>query len=124
MLLVGLGACIGSIARYKIGGWVLHHHSADWRFPAGTYVVNVLGCLVAGVLAGMIERHHAFSADTRLFLFTGFLGGFTTFSAFGVETVFLLRRGETWIGLGYVLASVVCGVLVLWLGMAAVPHAK
>jgi fluoride exporter len=124
LLLVGLGGCIGSIVRYKLGGWILHHHAQDWRFPAGTFVVNVLGCLVAGLLAGLVERHHFFSADTRLFLFTGLLGGFTTFSAFGVETVFLLRRGETWVALGYALASVVCGIVILWLGMIAVPHAK
>jgi CrcB protein len=124
VLLVGLGGCIGAVMRYKLGGWILHLHAHDWRFPAGTFVVNVLGCLVAGTLAGFVERQHLFSADTRLFLFTGLLGGFTTFSAFGVETVFLLRRGESWVALGYVLASVVCGIVLLWLGMAAVPHAK
>jgi CrcB protein len=124
LLLAGIGGCLGAIARYKLGGWILHHHPADWRFPAGTFAVNVLGCLAAGIIAGMVERQNFFSADTRLFLFTGFLGGFTTFSAFGVETVFLLRRGETWVALGYVLASVVCGITLLWLGMAAVPHAK
>jgi CrcB protein len=65
-----------------------------------------------------------FSAETRLLLFTGFLGGFTTFSAFGVETVFLMRRGELWVALGYSLASLVCGMVLLWLGMVIVPHAK
>lgn len=123
ILLVGLGGCIGAISRYKLGGWVLHHY-VDWRFPLGTFIVNVLGCLVAGILAGLVERRDLFSADTRLLLFTGFLGGFTTFSAFGIETIFLLRRGETWIALGYVLGSVLCGLLVLWVAMAAIPHAK
>jgi CrcB protein len=112
------------MARYKLGAWILHHHSLDWRFPLGTFVVNVLGCLVAGILAGLVERHELFSPDTRLCLFTGVLGGFTTFSAFGVETVFLLRRGETLVALGYVLLSVVVGIGVLWLAMAAIPHAK
>jgi CrcB protein len=124
LLLVGLGGCVGAVARYKLGGWVLHHHAADWRFPAGTFVVNVLGCLVAGVLAGLVERQEFFSSDTRLFLFTGLLGGFTTFSAFGIETVFLMRRGETWVALSYVVSSVACGIVLLWLGMAVVPHAK
>jgi CrcB protein len=124
LLLVGLGGCLGAIARYKLGAWVLHHHAADWRFPAGTFVVNVLGCLVAGVLAGLIERQELFSADTRIFLFTGLLGGFTTFSAFGVETMFLLRRGEVLVALSYVVGTVMCSIVVLWLGMAAVPHAK
>jgi CrcB protein len=124
LLLVGVGGCIGAIARYKLGGWILHYHTPDWRFPAGTFVVNLLGCLAAGLLAGLVERQEMFSPDTRLFLFTGFLGGFTTFSAFGVETVFLIRRGEWWIAIGYVLASVVCGIALLWIGMAVIPHAK
>jgi CrcB protein len=105
VLLVGLGGCVGSIARYKLGGWILHQHALEWRFPLGTFTVNVLGCLVAGILAGLVERQDMFSAETRLLLFTGFLGGFTTFSALGVETVFLMRRGELWVALGYSLAS-------------------
>ena len=123
VVLVGLGGCIGAVARYKLGGWVLHH-SVDWRFPAATFTVNLLGCLVAGVLAGFIERHHVFSPDTRLFLFTGLLGGFTTFSAFGVETVFLLRRGELAVALWYVALSVACCIVGLWLGMAIIHPAK
>jgi CrcB protein len=123
ILLVGLGGGIGAISRYKLGGWILHH-SIDWRFPLGTFVVNVLGCLVAGVLAGLVERHDLFSPDTRLLLFTGLLGGFTTFSAFGVETAFLLRRGEVAVAITYVLASVLIGLALLWLGMAAIPHGK
>lgn len=124
VMLVALGGCIGSVARYKLGGWVLHHHAQDWRFPLGTFLINVLGCLAAGILAGLAERQHLFSADTRLLLFTGLLGGFTTFSAFGVETVFLLRRGENWIAIGYVLSSVACGIALLWIGMLLIPHAK
>jgi CrcB protein len=124
MLLVALGGCIGSLARYKLGGWMLRHHPEDWRFPARTFLVNVLGCLIAGILSGLAERQHLFSPDTRLLLFTGFLGGFTTFSAFGVETVFLLHRGEVWVALGYVISSVILGLAFLWLGMLAIPHAK
>ena len=120
ILLVGLGGFLGSIARYKLGGLVLHH-TMDWRFPFGTFVVNVLGCIVAGVLSGVIERHSFFSPDTRILLFAGVLGGFTTFSAFGVETVFLLRRGEVTIAFAYVALSLLCGIGALWLGMRAVP---
>jgi fluoride exporter len=123
ILLVGLGGGIGAISRYKLGAWILHH-SVDWRFPLGTFVVNVLGCLVAGVLAGLVERHDFFSPDTRLLLFTGLLGGFTTFSAFGVETVFLLKRGEIAVAVAYVVGSVLIGLALLWLGMASVPHGK
>jgi len=123
ILLVGFGGCLGAIARYKLGGIVLHH-TADWRFPLGTFVVNLLGCLLAGIIAGLVERQGWFSPNTRIFLFAGILGGFTTFSAFGVDTVFLLRRGEILVALGYVALSVLGGVVSLWLGMCAVPAAN
>jgi fluoride exporter len=120
VLLVGLGGFLGSIARYKLGGLVLHH-TMDWRFPLGTFVVNVLGCVAAGILAGLVERHSSFSPDTRVLLFTGLIGGFTTFSAFGVETVFLLRRGEVAIAFAYVALSLLCGLGSLWLAMKSTP---
>jgi CrcB protein len=117
LVLVAVGGALGSMARFKMSGWVLHH-AANWRFPIGTFVVNVLGCLLAGLLAAASARHHFFSADTRLFIFTGILGGFTTFSAFGLETVLLIKRGEWPIAAANVLLSVACGLLALWLGFA------
>lgn len=119
MLLVGLGGGLGALARWRLSGLVLHH-TADWKFPLGTFIVNVVGCLVAGVLAGLVVKLDWFTADTRLFLFTGLLGGFTTFSAFGVETVHLLRRSEYGTALAYVALSVVVGIIGLWLTMAAI----
>ena len=118
LLLVALGGAMGSVARLKLSGLVLHH-TIDWRFPAGTFAVNVAGCLVAGILAGLAERHSFFDADMRLLLFTGLLGGFTTFSAFGLETVHLLKRGDVGIAVANVLLSVACGLAALWLGMSA-----
>ncbi len=118
LLLVALGGALGSVGRFKLSGWVLHH-TMDWRFPAGTFTVNIAGCLLAGVLAGLAEKHELFSADIRLLLFTGLLGGFTTFSAFGLETMFLLRKGELLIAGANVALSVVAGLLALWLGLGA-----
>jgi CrcB protein len=117
ILLVALGGAIGSVARYKLSGLVLHH-TIDWRFPAGTFAVNVIGCLVAGVLVALAEKADLLSPGARLFLFTGLLGGFTTFSAFGVETVHLLRRGEVLIAALYVGLSVAVGLLALWAAVA------
>ena len=119
LLIVGVGGCVGSMARYVLGGWVLHL-TAQERFPYSTFLVNVTGCLVAGVLAGLTEKLDLFSPEARLLLFTGVLGGFTTFSAFGLETTYLLRRGESVVAAAYVLGSVLSGVLALWLGMKAV----
>jgi len=118
ILLVALGGALGSVARFKLSGWVLHH-TIDWRFPAGTFAVNVLGCLTAGILAGFAEKFDYFSPDTRLLLFTGILGGFTTFSAFGLETMFLIRRGDWLIAGSNVVLSVIAGLAALWLGWGA-----
>jgi CrcB protein len=118
LFLVALGGAIGSVARYSLSGYMLKH-TLDWRFPAGTFTVNVLGCLVAGVLAAVAEKHDMLSADIRLLLFTGVLGGFTTFSAFGLETMHLMKRGEWAIASAYVLLSFAAGLAALWLGLAA-----
>lgn len=115
-LIVGLGGFLGSICRYKLGGFVLHH-TPDWRFPLGTFAVNVLGCFAIGVLAGLAEHHDWFSSNARLFVFTGILGGFTTFSAFGYESVNLFRRGDAGVAIAYVALSVFCGVAAVWVGL-------
>jgi CrcB protein len=116
ILLVALGGAVGSVERFKLSGYVLHH-TIDWRFPAGTFAVNVLGCLAAGILAGLAEKYEFFSADIRLLLFTGLLGGFTTFSAFGLETMFLMQRGQAWIAMLNIVLSVAAGLAALWLGL-------
>jgi CrcB protein len=119
LVLVATGGALGAIARWRLGALILHH-TADWRFPLSTALVNVIGCLVAGALGGLVVKRDLFSPEARLFLFTGLLGGFTTFSAFGVDTVYLLRRREYAVALAYVLVSVVAGILGLWLAMSAV----
>lgn len=110
---------MGSAARYKLSGWVLHQTIA-WRFPAGTFSVNVLGCLAAGLIAGLVTKHDSFAPETRLLLLTGVLGGFTTFSAFGLETMYLLKRGEVLVAGCNVLLSVAAGLLALWIGFELV----
>ena len=90
------------------------------RFPYGTFTVNILGCLIVGVLAGVAERYNVFGPDTRLFLFTGLLGGFTTFSAFGLESVYLMRRGDLGTAVLYAGGSVVLGISAVWLGLKLV----
>ena len=119
LLLVGLGGFAGAVARYSLGGWILHH-TFEGKFPWSTFAVNVLGCLVMGLLSGMLERLDWFTPGVRLLLLTGLLGGFTTFSAFGLETVYLLRRGEVWIAAAYAVASVIVCVVALWIGLKAI----
>ena len=119
LLVVAVGGALGSMARYKLGGVVLHQTQA-WNFPVSTFCVNVLGCLVIGILAAVVEHHDLFSTGTRLFLFTGLLGGFTTFSAFGYETLFLLRRGLIQISVLYAGLSVFCGLAAVFIGFKAI----
>ena len=116
IMLVGLGGFIGSVARYKLGGLVLHL-AAQERFPYSTFAVNILGCLVIGLLAGLTERYELFGSGTGLFLFTGLLGGFTTFSAFGLDAMLLVRRGELLVAALYAGASVILGITAVWLGL-------
>ena len=116
IFIVALGGAIGSVARYKLGGFALHH-TQGWDFPVSTFSVNVIGCFVIGVLAAFVEHHDLFSSSVRLLLFTGLLGGFTTFSAFGYESVFLLRRGLLSTATGYVLLSIVCGLGAVFAGI-------
>ena len=119
VLLVAFGGAVGSVARYLLSGWTLHH-TVDWRFPLGTFLVNIIGCLGVGILGGLVVKHDWFSPPARLFLFTGIAGGFTTFSALGLETFYLLRRGEAWVAGGYVVSSVLVGLLLLWAGFSLV----
>ena len=119
ILTVGLGGFAGAVARYLLGGWVLHH-TLSAKFPWSTFAVNILGCLAIGVLSGLAERLDWFTPPMRLLLLTGLLGGFTTFSAFGLETVHLLRRGELGIAASYVLASVLACTLAVSIGMKGV----
>lgn len=119
LLLVGLGGFAGAVARYSLGGWILHH-TLSAKFPWSTFTVNAAGCLVMGLLSGVIERLDWFTPQLRLLLLAGLLGGFTTFSAFGLETVYLLRRGEPWIALTYTLASVLVCIAALWIGLKAI----
>ena len=115
VLLVGLGGFLGSIGRYKLGG-VFLRYASDTHFPLSTFLINVIGCLAIGMLAGLAETRDYFFSDTRLFLITGLLGGFTTFSAFGYEGLYLLRRGEVGTAACYAGLSVLIGWSAVWLG--------
>src|SRR5437868_7625018 len=119
LLIVGLGGAIGSIARYKLGGLILHH-TGGWNFPVSTFTINLLGCFTIGLLAALAEHHDLFAPSIRLLLFTGLLGGFTTFSAFGYESIFLIRRGLLQISVAYVLLSVVMSLAAVIAGIKIV----
>ena len=117
VLLVGMGGFIGSALRYALGGWLARLKSG-WSFPIETLVINVSGCLVIGVLAGLAETRGVFTGPTRAFLFIGVLGGYTTFSTFGYETFQLMRDGQFGVALLSVTMQVGLGLAAVWTGDA------
>jgi len=115
LFLVMLGGAIGAGFRYHIGTVALRNLGPG--FPFGTWLVNLLGGLLMGVLAGVIARTPIEGEPLRLFLGVGVLGGFTTFSAFSLETFNMLSRGEYVMAGAYAVSSVAGSVLMLFLGL-------
>lgn len=109
-----VGAALGASGRYALAGWV--SRAAGTPFPWGTLAVNLAGCLAVGLAWGLAERL-LWAPGFRVFLFVGVLGSFTTLSTFGLETVHLLRSAEYARALGYVLASNLGGLFLVWMGM-------
>jgi CrcB protein len=118
MLIVGCGGFAGAVARFALSGWVQQWSGA--RFPAGTFVVNLVGCCALGAFMTAAQERLPLAPETRLFVTLGFLGSFTTFSTFGYETLALLRAGDLGRAAVNVVGQVVLGVLAVALGGAAV----
>jgi CrcB protein len=114
-LIVFAGAGLGGALRHGVNIAALRMLGAG--FPYGTLIVNVVGSLVMGLLAGWFARRGDPGQSWQLFLATGVLGGFTTFSAFSLDVALLHQRGEAIVALSYVLASVVVSVAALFLGL-------
>ncbi len=115
ILLVGLGSAIGSILRYLSA--MLVNKYWNQAFPLATFIINMLGCLLIGVLIAFIEKQPGVSDNFRLLMVTGFCGGYTTYSAFAYENTSLMSSGQTLIAFAYIAASVLVGMLFVWVGM-------
>lgn len=115
LLLIGAGGFLGSVLRYLMSGFA-QALSQSTLFPYGTLAVNVLGCLCIGFLSRLCVGSAFIGADAQAFLIVGILGGFTTFSAFGNETMNLIREGEAALALLNVGAQVLMGLGAVWLG--------
>ena len=113
---IALGGALGSVARFVTV--TASNRLIGTSFPYGTLLVNVLGSFAIGFIATIMLRKYAEAESTRYFLTTGFLGGFTTFSAFSLELLQLMQGGETALALLYILASIVLGLLAVFAGFA------
>jgi CrcB protein len=115
VLLVGLGGFVGAGSRYLVSGLV-HRLVASEGFPWGTLAVNVGGCLLIGLLGGLMELRQALGPSMRLFLLIGVLGGFTTFSTLAYETLELAQAAQLLRAAGNLVAHLVLGLGAAWAG--------
>ena len=116
-MIVGAGGFVGSALRFVVSGWT--QRLVESGFPFGTLVVNVLGCLLIGLLGGLAEYRQVLEPGQRLFLMVGILGGFTTFSTFAYETLALAQDAEFTRVIANTLLQVVLGFAAAFIGMAA-----
>ena len=117
ILAIGAGSFIGGVLRYLLSQLVQTKFLST--FPFGTLTVNLIGCFLIGLVFGLTDRGNL-TPEWRLFLATGLLGGFTTFSAFSIETVSLFRDGQFFYATAYISSSVVVGIIATFIGFAII----
>ncbi len=115
ILVIGTGSFIGGISRYLLSTFIQGKFFST--FPFGTLSVNIIGCFLIGIVYGLAD-HGNLSPEWRLFLATGILGGFTTFSAFSNETTTMLRDGQYAYASLYIVSSVLLGLITTFIGIA------
>ena len=116
IILVGIGGGLGSILRYLTT--VLANRYFQGSFPLGTFAVNIIGCLLIGLLLGLFEKQQLTHPEGRYLLITGFCGGYTTFSAFASENINLFQSGHSFTAFLYIAASVLLGLIAVWAGLS------
>ncbi|HLW06859.1 MAG TPA: fluoride efflux transporter CrcB [Marinilabiliaceae bacterium] len=116
LILVGLGGGIGSVFRYLTSLYVTKYFQT--AFPWGTLIVNILGSLVIGLLLGLFARGGLSHPDFKFLFVVGFCGGYTTFSAFSLESMTLFQSGNSFLALLYIAASVLISLFAVWIGLA------
>lgn len=114
IIIIGLAGLIGTLGRYALSGYVARRFGET--FPTGTLIVNIFGCLLAGFLFFLLQERFLVSEIVRTALLIGLLGGFTTFSSFGLQTFTLLREGEIGLATVNVVASNLLGLFAVWAG--------
>ncbi|MCA1552867.1 MAG: fluoride efflux transporter CrcB [Chloroflexi bacterium] len=114
-ILAAIGGAMGATLRYLVGGIVQNALNRP-DFPYSTLLINVVGCLVFGLIIGLVDEGHRITPEQRTFMLVGVLGGFTTFSTFGYETFAFLRDGEWLYAMLNIGAQTALGVLGVWLG--------
>tara|TARA_Y100000758_G_C16040250_1_gene417903 strand:- start:923 stop:1291 length:369 start_codon:yes stop_codon:yes gene_type:complete len=114
IIFVGVGGFIGATLRYMISSWSIKF--SQYGFPLGTFLVNIIGCIMIGIVIGINFDKNINIIPVKEFLIIGILGGFTTFSAFGLESFEMLKTGQLKMAVLYIFASVVIGLLGVSIG--------
>ena len=114
ILLIGMAGALGAVSRYGVGLWAQKQWGSHFAF--GTLVVNVIGCLVLGVILELDSQTDWINTPVRLFFAVGFLGAFTTFSTFGFETLKYMQQGSHHLAVLNIASNLVLGLLAIWLG--------
>ena len=115
LLLIGLGGSIGSMLRYLTSVVIEKYYASV--FPLATLIVNIIGCLLIGIIMGLLEKNQLMNSSMKWLFVTGFCGGYTTFSTFGYENITLLQSHHSSLAFLYIAASVIAGLGAVWFGL-------
>jgi len=115
ILIVAIGGAIGSVCRFLTSVFI-QKYTATF-FPLATFIANILGCLLIGIAVGLLEKNNLTNSLVKWFFITGFCGGYTTFSAFGMESIALFQNQQSGLALANIGLSIIFGLLAVWFGL-------